>query len=125
MTDQGNRVAGTGIVALAAMRIAIGALAWARPHLTAKLFGFSQPDGQALYVWRLFGVRDMLIGLATVVSSGSQRRTWASVGLACDVADGAAGALSRNEVNTVSAGAMTGVPAAAVAFGAWALTRRS
>ena len=118
-------MADTGIVALAAMRIGIGALAWARPDVTAKLFGFSQPDGQARYVWRLFGVRDVLIGLGTVTSSGPRRRTWPSVGLACDVADGAAGTLGRSEVNAVSAAAMTGVPAAAVAFGAWALSRKA
>jgi hypothetical protein len=124
MAEQRDRVADAGIVALAAMRIGIGALAWSRPDVTAKLFGFSQPDGQARYVWRLFGIRDVLIGLGTVTSSGPRRRTWAGVGLACDVADGAAGALGHNDVNPVSAAAMTGVPAAAVAFGAWALSRR-
>ncbi|MFB1296664.1 DUF4267 domain-containing protein [Mycobacterium sp. pW049] len=124
MTEHRDRVADTGVVALAAMRIGIGALAWARPEVTAKLFGFSDPDGQARYVWRLFGVRDVLVGLGTVTSSGPTRRTWARVGLLCDVADGAAGALGRDDVKPVSAAAMIGVPAAAVAFGSWALGRR-
>jgi len=107
------------------MRIGIGALAWARPDAAASLFGLQRPDGQARYLWRLFGVRDMLVGLATVSSKGPRRHVWARVGLACDVADGAAGALGRNDVNRVSAAAMIGVPAAAVAFGAWALTSES
>jgi hypothetical protein len=104
------------------MRVVIGALAWVNPELTAKLFGFSAPDGQARYAWRLFGVRDVAVGLGTVASHGRRRRTWATVGLACDVADGAAGVLSRGDVRPVSAAAMIGVPAAAVGFGAWALS---
>ena len=116
-----ERFATTGVVSLAAMRIGIGALAWAKPDLTARLFGFGAPDGQARYTWRLFGARDVVVGLGTVTSRGARRRTWAGVGLACDVADGAAGALGRGDVRPLSAAAMIGVPAAAVGFGAWAL----
>lgn len=119
--DSRARLADAGIVALAAMRIGIGALAWLRPATASTLFGFAAPDGQARYLWRLFGVRDVVVGIGTVTSTGSRRRTWARVGLACDVADGAAGALGRGDVKPLSAAAMIGVPAAAVAFGAWAL----
>jgi hypothetical protein len=121
--SRGTGLATAGIVSLAAMRIGIGALAWANPDLTAKLFGFGAPDGQARYTWRLFGVRDVVVGLGTVTARGDRRRTWATVGLACDVADGAAGALGRGDVKPLSAAAMVGVPAAAVGFGAWALGR--
>ena len=121
--DRRARLADAGILSLAAMRIGIGALAWARPEAASKLFGLPRPDGQARYLWRLFGVRDVLVGLGTVASTGPRRRAWARVGLACDVADGAAGTLARDDVGRVSASAMIGVPAAAVAFGAWALTR--
>ena len=123
MPDQRARVANAGLLSLAAMRIGIGALAWTRPQLAATLFGLPQPDGQARYLWRLFGVRDLLVGVGTVASTGPRRHVWARVGLACDVADGAAGTLARDDVGRVSASAMIGVPAAAVAFGAWALTR--
>lgn len=122
--SRGGGLATAGLVSLAAMRIGIGALAWSNPDLTAKLFGFGEPDGQARYTWRLFGVRDVVVGLGTVTARGRRRRTWATVGLACDVADGAAGVLGRGDVKPVSAAAMIGVPAAAVGFGAWALTRR-
>ena len=121
--SRGDGVATAGLISLAAMRIGIGALAWARPGVTARLFGFCEPDGQARYTWRLFGVRDVVVGLGTVTSRGARRRTWAGVGLACDIADGAAGTLGRRDVKPISAAAMIGVPAAAVGFGAWALTR--
>lgn len=117
-------LAEAGILSLAAMRVGIGTLAWAKPDLAAKLFGFDEPDGQSRYTWRLFGVRDVVVGLGTLTSGGPQRRTWATVGLACDVADGAAGALGRRDVPAKSAAAMVGVPAAAVAFGTWALSGR-
>ncbi|BBY29118.1 DUF4267 domain-containing protein [Mycolicibacterium sediminis] len=117
-------LADAGIVALAGMRIGIGALAWANPELTSRLFGFPAPDAQGRYLWRLFGVRDLAVGLGTVTSSGDRRRTWARVGMACDVADGAAGVLGRGGVSPASAAAMIGVPAAAVGFGAWALRPR-
>ncbi|MGB3356075.1 MAG: DUF4267 domain-containing protein [Mycobacterium sp.] len=123
VAERGTRAARTGVLSLAAMRIAIGGLAWARPEVAATLFGLPRPDAQSRYLWRLFGVRDVLIGLGTVTSTGRRHRTWAGVGLACDVADGAAGALGRNDVPRNTAAAMVGVPAAAVAFGAWALTR--
>lgn len=119
-----RRLAEAGVLSLAAMRVGIGALAWAKPDAAAKLFGFTEPDGQSRYTWRLFGVRDVVIGAGTILTTGSHRRTWASVGLVCDVADGTAGVLGRREVAPVSAGAMVGVPAAAVAFGAWALRPR-
>jgi Domain of unknown function (DUF4267) len=119
--DRRAHLADAGIISLAAMRIGIGALAWVQPETASKLFGLPRPDGQARYLWRLFGVRDVLVGLGTVSSTGPRRRTWARVGLACDVADGAAGALGRGDVNRISAAAMVGVPAVAVAFGAWAL----
>ena len=92
---------------MAAMRIAAGLVAWFSPRLTA----------------RLFGVRDVMLGAGTLRSSGAQRRAFAIAGLACDVADGAAGAMSlyRNDFTRSTAGAPVLVPALAVAFGAWAL----
>ena len=111
--------AGTGFGALALAHLL--ARDGGAADAASSLFGFPRPDGQARYLWRLFGVRDVMVGLGTVASTGSRRRVWARVGLACDVADGTAGALGRGAVTPLSAAAMVGVPAAAVAFGAWAL----
>ena len=88
------------------MRIAAGLLAWLSPRLTARLFGMSGDSGAAGYAWRLFGVRDVVLGVGTLRSSGAQRRAFAAAGLACDVADGAAGAISlyRNDFTRPMAG---------------------
>lgn len=110
------------MLALAAMRVGIGALAWARPDHAAKLFGMPAPEGQSPYLWRLFGVRDVAVGLGTLGSSGAQRRTWATFGLMCDAADGVAAAIGRadGQLPTGTTRALVAVPAAAVGLGAWA-----
>lgn len=123
MTAPRGRLAARGIDALAVMRIAAGVLAWLNPRTTARLFGLTGEGGEASYAWRLFGARDVVLGTGTLLSSGTQRRAFATAGLACDAADGAAGAISlcRNDFSRSAAGAPVLVPALAVAFGAWAL----
>ena len=124
MTETARCPATRSIDALASMRIAAGVLAWLNPRLTARLFGMSGGSGDSHYAWRLFGVRDVVLGIGTLRSSGTQRRAFAAAGLACDVADGAAGAISlyRNDFTRSTAGAPVLVPAIAVAVGAWALS---
>ena len=124
MTESSRRLATRGIDALASIRIAAGVLAWLNPRLIARLFGMSGGSGDSLYAWRLFGIRDIVLGIATLRSSGTQRRAFAAAGLACDVADGGAGAISlyRNDFTRSTAGAPVLVPAIAVAVGAWALS---
>ena len=123
MTQSSNRLATRGIDALAVMRIAAGLLAWLRPRRTARLFGMTGASRDAHYAWRLFGVRDIALGIGTLRSSGAQRRAFATAGLACDAADGAAGAISlyRRDFTRPMAGSPVVVPALAVALGAWAL----
>ena len=59
-----RRLADRSIRALAVMRVTIGALAWVRPDLTERLFGMR--SGESPYLWRLFGIRDVAIGLGTL-----------------------------------------------------------
>ena len=102
------------------MRVAIGALAWVRPDVTERLFGMR--SGESRYLWRLFGIRDVAIGLGTLRSSGAQRRTWAKFGLLCDAADGGAAAIGQRQGQLPgSASALVAVPAIAVGVGALAL----
>jgi hypothetical protein len=111
------------VVSLALGRIAAGLLTWISPRLTARAFGLSADSGQSQYAWRLFGVRDVVIGIGSLQSSGAQRRAFVTAGLACDVADGAAGAISmyRGDFERSAAGAPVTVPVLAVGLGAWAL----
>ena len=81
----------------------------------------SGDSGDSHYAWRLFGVRDVVLGIGTLRSSGAQRRAFATAGLACDIADGAAGAISLYRNDFTAFECRSPGPAIAVAFGAWAL----
>ena len=110
-------------MALSATRIGIGALAWARPRAAARLFGMPARGGaESPYLWRLFGIRDVVVGTATLRATGDDRRAWVALGLACDAADGAAAAIGRRDGSLPpSTTALVAVPAAAVGLGIWLL----
>ena len=80
---------------LVGMRGAVGAGAWLAPRLSGRLFGLN-PDAnpQAPYLGRLFGARDVALAYGLATSSGAQRAQWLRIGIACDVADAAAGVLA-------------------------------
>src|SRR3989442_2692071 len=82
--------------AVAISRIAVGAGAWLTPNLSGRMFGLD-PEGnpQLPYVGRLFGARDVVLGAGVLRSPRKQKDAWVTAGLACDVADVAAGAPPR------------------------------
>jgi hypothetical protein len=78
--------------ALPAVRLAIGAGAYAFPDLTGKIFGFDMKDNhEAVFMGRLFGVRDLVLGIGVLSSSGEAQAHWWRLGIFCDIADAAAG----------------------------------
>jgi hypothetical protein len=79
---------------LPALRIAIGAGAYAFPELTGKVFGFKMTDNQeTMYMGRLFGIRDVVLGAGVIASSGDARKLWWRLGILADLADAGAGYL--------------------------------
>jgi hypothetical protein len=79
---------------LAALRLPVGAGAWLTPRFAGRLFGLDN-DGnpQAPYLARLFGIRDIALAAGVLQTSGEARKVWLRIGIACDVADAAAGLL--------------------------------
>ena len=109
---------------LSGLRVAIGAGAWAAPNTTGKLFGLDPGNNpQAAFLARLFGVRDVALGVGTTATTGSSRRMWWQLGIACDLLDAAAAALAaRNGTVPKAAAVMAGATAlAAVGLGVAAL----
>ena len=107
-----------------ALRGAIGVTAWAVPDTAGRLFGLD-PDAnpQASYVGRLFAVRDLVLGIGLAGSEGDARRLWWQVGIGCDIADAAAGAIAGRQ-GTLEPGPAVMVTATALlgaALGAVAL----
>jgi hypothetical protein len=112
------------IRSLAGIRVAIGTSAWATPRLAGKAFGLDA-DGnpQSPYLARLFGVRDIALGIGTLTTTGESQRRWLALGMLCDAADAAAGVLAGRagylpKVPTVL---VTGVALVAAGLGAAAL----
>ena len=81
---------------LPAIRLAIGGGAWAAPGVTGKVFGFKniEQNHEALFMARLFAVRDVALGAGALAASGDAGKLWWQLGVVCDLADAAAGVLS-------------------------------
>jgi hypothetical protein len=110
--------------AIAISRMAVGAGAWLTPNLSGRLFGLD-PDGnpQLPYVGRLFGARDVVLGAGALRSPRKQKDTWVAAGVACDVADVAAGALAgaRGTLPPAAAALVTATAGAFALSGYWLL----
>ena len=110
--------------ALPALRVAVGTGAWATPNLTGRLFGLDPKNNpQASFLARLFGIRDVALGIAAIQSTGPSKRLAWQLGLVCDAADaGAAWLAARNGTLPKPAAIMAGgVALAAVGLGVAAL----
>jgi hypothetical protein len=80
------------VKALAGVRILIGVSSWLTPRVSGRLFGLdAKANPQSPYLGRLFGVRDIALGVGALASEGDARRLWLTAGLACDGADALAG----------------------------------
>jgi hypothetical protein len=112
------------LAALTGLRLAIGAGAWLAPRLSGRLFGLDPAANPQLpYVGRLFGVRDIALAMGVQLSEGQNRRVWLRLGMACDLADSAAGLLAgRNgELSPIATALVTAPALGAAALGAAAL----
>lgn len=112
------------ISGLAGLRVAIGAGSWLAPRLTGRLFGLDfAGNPQGPYLARLFGIRDIALAVGTTASSGEDRARWLQIGIVCDLADAAAGALAGRDgsLPRFASVLVTGTAVSAAAMGVAAL----
>jgi hypothetical protein len=105
---------------LVGLRSAVGAGAWLAPRLSGRLFGLDvEANPQAPYLGRLFGVRDVALAFGLASSSGAERSQWLRIGIACDLADAAAGVLAgrRKELPKLATVLVTATALGAAALG--------
>jgi hypothetical protein len=80
---------------LTGVRFVLGTASWFTPRFFMAAIGMDpHANPQAAYMSRLFGVRDLTLGLGLVATHGDARRLWWRLGILCDLGDAAAGALS-------------------------------
>lgn len=114
----------SAVKALAGLRVVIGAAAWLTPRLAAKSFGLKAADNpQAPYLGRLFGARDVALGVCTLQATGETQGQWLQIGVAVDAADAVA-ALAAGRAGylpPVAAGLVFAPAVAAIGLGVVAL----
>ena len=111
---------------LSLARIAVGAASWANPELGLKYAQLDPEAPQSPYLLRLFGARDVALGLVTLLAKPEHKPALLKVGLAVDAADGGAAvlALQKKQVDTVPGVILAGAAGAAVLAGVIALSQQ-
>lgn len=102
-------------------RVAIGAVAILSPPTAAKLFRLdADANPQLPYLSRMFGSRELALGVLTLAATGTAWRNVVLVGIAVDGADAVAGHLAGQEgyVSRTTATMLTLPALCAVAAGA-------
>lgn len=90
-----SRVPGFARVALAGIRIVNGSAALVAPGLLARNLGVRRDDNQAVeYVFRMFGIRTVVIGVQLLLPEGELRRASVRTAPIIHASDTAAAALA-------------------------------
>jgi hypothetical protein len=114
----------SAVKAIAGLRIVIGAAAWLTPRMAGKSFGLKPAENpQAPYLGRLFGARDVALGVGTLQATGGSQRQWLQLGVAIDAADAVAAIAAGRAgyLPPVAAGLVFAPAVAGVALGVAAL----
>lgn len=111
---------------IALTRIGAGVLTYAKPELSAKLFGIKGGDLSSAYTARLFGSRDIALGLAVLSPNPAVRRNALRLGILVDSADCAAAVLEHqkdDKLTKFGSALLVGGAAAIVVLGVIALAQ--
>lgn len=115
------------VIGLSLGRIAIGSAALVNPRLGAQMLQLDPATNpQVPYVVRLFGSREIALGVVTLLSRGRVQRGVIGVGVLVDGADAAAGYLGMQDgsISKRTGSTMIGPALGAMAAGVVALFRR-
>ena len=78
----------TALKVLGGLRLAVGVISYAAPNAGGKLFGLEPAaNPQAPYLGRLFGIRDVALGVGTLRARKKAQDNWIEMGILCDAAD--------------------------------------
>jgi hypothetical protein len=81
--------------ALVGVRFVLGSSSWLTPKFFMVAIGMDpHSNPQAAYMARLFGIRDLALGIGLLSTHGDARRLWWRVGMMCDLGDMVGGLIS-------------------------------
>lgn len=115
------------VTSMSLVRIGLGALSIARPNIAAKAMKLDGPGNpQMSYMTRMFGSREVALGLVTLLSQGKARRKLLTLGIAVDSSDAFAGfdAGRSGAVSQSTSAALTAPAVLAVVTGVLGLVGR-
>lgn len=87
--------------ALLGVRLGLGTSSWLTPKFVMVCMGLDpHANPHAAYMTRLFGIRDLTLGIGLLSTRGDARRLWWRLGMLCDLADSVGGVISarRGEI---------------------------
>ncbi len=117
--DEKRRQVGT---AVAALRVGYGALMAAAPRRMVRFQTGAEPSGPALFVARLFGIRDAVLGAGALLAGDDEaRRGWVAAGVVADACDAASAVLGTRQLGRGRALVVAATAGSATAAGAWSL----
>ena len=105
------------------MRLLVGGGTFLAPGLGARVLGLDRADAQAAYWARLFGIRDVVLAVAALRTTGEHRREVIRLTALCDAVDVGSALLARRagfSTTTAALAGLTAVAAGAVAAAAGA-----
>jgi hypothetical protein len=106
------------VIGLCLGRIAVGATALANPEMAARIFQLDPVSNpQVPYVTRIFGSREIALGLATLLARGRAQKGMIGLGVLVDAADGVTGYLAMQDGTVSRKTAMTLIAPAIGAVG--------
>jgi hypothetical protein len=86
------------VIGLSVGRILVGLLTFLRPNVAGRLFGFDVAGNPQLpSMARLFGAREVAIGVATLMTPEESRKRLVAIGIGVDAADAAASVIGMRE----------------------------
>ncbi len=115
------------VIGLSLGRVAVGAAAVAAPEMVTKNLGVDPVSNpQATYLTRLFGLREVALGLATLAARGRSGKGVIGIGVLVDAGDAFTSwqAMQQGQITRKSAMTLLVPAAGAVGSGVLGLFRR-
>ncbi|MGK2950000.1 MAG: hypothetical protein ACSLFP_15615 [Acidimicrobiales bacterium] len=109
---------------IAGGRVAYGLAMALLPRRLLKLQSGEEPSGSFIWLGRVFGIRDAVLGIGALVApDAEQARAWYVAGAVADTCDLVAAAGGRRHLGGKGALVASLVAASAAGAGWWALTQ--